>query len=333
MERKSEFKTVVYRETGTRHIAHNKSCEDYVFRFVAPDGVTCIALSDGAGSYQYAEIGSQITAQTAATFIAKKFNRLFPLDTDTIADYVLHEVLIPLKNAATEKTVDILQFSATLLCVAIHPDGRYLVVHVGDGAIVGLNSNAECEGISIYEHDGPVNLSTFVTVPGTDVVVKKGNGGYASFALMSDGPEEFLVNELGANPRVRLMQQMAFFLDEESMVGQLATLIRLLVDNGMGDDASFAIICNMKQLSAQLLGLSPEFRMMLFSLGQDLSTNKRKRAKQVLDILVDAPGGIPLVDLMRKMHVHSRRIAKGKISFLFDMNLIKRIHGRIYISI
>ena len=33
----------------------------------------------------------------------------------------------------------------------------------------------------------------------------------SSVVLMSDGPEEFLVNELGANVRIRLMQQMAFF--------------------------------------------------------------------------------------------------------------------------
>ena len=83
---------------------------------------------------------------------------------------------------------------------------------------------------------------------------------------MSDGPEEFLVNELGANVRIRLMQQMAFFLSEADMENQISSLIRLLVNNGMGDDASFAVICNMKETGNVLSGLSPEFRRQLFDL-------------------------------------------------------------------
>lgn len=333
MDSKNIFKKIIYKETGIRHIKRNKNCEDNVFSYTAQDGVTSISLSDGAGSYKYAEIGSNITSQIAATFMANKFNRLYGLDEDTIADYVLHEVLIPIKEAALEKNEEVLQFSATLLCVAIHPDGRYLIVHIGDGAIVGLNNDNECEVISIYNHEGPVNQTTFVTVPNTDAFVKRGKDDYSAFVLMSDGPEELLVNELEANPRVRLMQQMAFFLDEEAMVRQLASLVKLLSDNGMDDDASFAIICNMKRLSNLLIGLTPQFRMMLFSLEKDLSENKKKRAFQILDIVSEAPNGISLFELTRKMHVHSKGIAKKKIAFLYEMNLIKQENGKIYISI
>lgn len=333
MDEKSRFKRIMYRETGLRHIERGKTCEDNVFSYTAKDGVTSISLSDGAGSYKYAEIGSKISSEIAATFMAEKFNRLYELDKDTITEYILHEVLIHIKEVATEKNVELIQFSATLLCVAIHPDGRYLVVHIGDGAIVGLNNNNECEVISIYDHDGPANQTTFVTIPKTDAFVKKGKREYTSFVLMSDGPEDLLVNELGANPRVHLMQQMAFFLDKEAMKRQLQSLIKLLVDNGMDDDASFAIICDMKRLSDLLIMLTPEFRKMLFSLEKDLSDNKKKRSRQVLDIIVETPNGITLRDLTRKMHVHSKRVAKKKIEFLYTMGLIKQENGKIFISI
>lgn len=85
MERKTLFKTILYKETGSRHIERNKNCEDNVFRYISENGITSIALSDGAGSYKYAEKGSEITARMAATFMAKKFERLYGLDNETIA--------------------------------------------------------------------------------------------------------------------------------------------------------------------------------------------------------------------------------------------------------
>lgn len=332
MDNNIRFKNIIHKEIGVRHIERGKTCEDNVFSYTSKDGVVSISLSDGAGSYRYAELGSRITSEVSAIFMADKFNRLYELDMSTISDYVLHEVLIPLKEVAEEKNEELIQFSATLLSVAMHPDGRYIIIHVGDGAIVGLNIKNETEVISVYEHDGPANQTTFVTVPGTDAFVKKGIGGYASFAMMSDGPEDFLVNELGANPRVRLMQQLAFFLDEESMHRQLESLIKLLKDNGMDDDASFALVCDMRELAELLLGLSPEFRKMLFSLDNDLSEAKRKRVKQVLEIISEAPDGVTLPELTRKMHVHSKGVAKKKIEFLYAMGIIKQENGRIIIS-
>ena len=332
MERKTLFKTILYKETGSRHIERNKNCEDNVFRYISENGITSIALSDGAGSYKYAEKGSEITARMAATFMAKKFERLYGLDNETIADYVIREVLIPLGEEAEKQGEDIIEFSATLLCTAFHPDGRYLILHVGDGAIVGLNKNNECEVSSIYEHDGPANQTTFVTVPDTQFFLKKGTSDYSSVVLMSDGPEEFLVNELGANVRIRLMQQMAFFLSEADMENQISSLIRLLVNNGMGDDASFAVICNMKETGNVLSGLSPEFRRQLFDLQKDLSDKKMDNSKKLLAMIGSAPNGTTIGELTRNLHIHSKSITKKKLNHLLVMELIKQENGRIYIA-
>ncbi len=332
MERKTLFKTVLYKEAGTRHLDHNKNCEDNVFRYTSESGITSVAVSDGAGSYKYAEKGSEITSHVAATFMADKFERLYRLDKETVADYVIHEVLIPITEEAEELGEDIIEFSATLLCTAFHPDGRYLILHVGDGAVVGLAKDNECKVISIYEHDGPANQTTFVTAPDTKYFIEKGNSDYSSVVLMSDGPEEFLVNELGANIRIRLMQQMAFFLSEKDMESQISSLVRLLVNNGMGDDASFAVICNMRETGNVLSGLSPEFREQLFGLQKDLSDKKMDNSKKLLDLIGSAPNGMTIGELTRKLHVHSKSIAKKKISHLLVMELVKQENGRIYIA-
>lgn len=332
MERKNLFKTVLYRETGTRHIDHNKNCEDNVFRYTSEGGITAVSLSDGAGSYKYAEKGSEITSRVAATFMAEKFERLYSLDKETAADYVIHEVLISIKEESEKLDEDVIEFSATLLCTAFHPDGRYLILHIGDGAVVGLTKDNECKVISIYDHDGPANQTTFVTVPDTTYFMEKGNSRYSSVVLMSDGPEEFLVNELGANIRIQLMQQMAFFLSEEDMKRQISSLIHLLVNNGMGDDASFAVVCRLKETGNVLSGLSTDFRRQLFDIQEDLSDRKMDNSKKILDMIGASQNGMTIGELTRKLHVHSKSIAKKKISHLFVMELIKQENGRIYIA-
>ncbi len=326
------FKSVTYRAVGMRHIEKNKPCEDNVFCYSSKEGVLCAALSDGAGSYKYAAIGSDIAARTSATFLAEKFERLYGLDNGTIAEYVQHEVLRPIEELASKEKEDVIQYSATLLCVALHPDGRYIILHVGDGAIVGLNLQNKTEVISLYEHTGPANQTSFITDSFLEAFVKKGNGEYASFIMMSDGPEDFLVSEVGANPRVRLIQQLAFFLDEDSMHQQLESLLKLLTDHGMDDDASFAIVCDMREFSTVLLSVSPEFRKMMFSIENDFSKAKKKRLKQILNVISDSPTGVTLHELTQRIYSHSKTITKRKIDFLCSMNIIKQENGRFFIS-
>ena len=72
MERKTLFKTILYKETGSRHIERNKNCEDNVFRYISENGITSIALSDGAGSYKYAEKGIRNHSSYGGNFHGKK---------------------------------------------------------------------------------------------------------------------------------------------------------------------------------------------------------------------------------------------------------------------
>lgn len=136
----------------------------------------------------------------------------------------------------------------------------------------------------------------------------------------------------GANVRIRLMQQMAFFLSEADMENQISSLIRLLVNNGMGDDASFAVICNMKETGNVLSGLSPEFRRQLFDLQKDLSDKKMDNSKKLLAMIGSAPNGTTIGELTRNLHIHSKSITKKKLNHLLVMELIKQENGRIYIA-
>lgn len=325
------FSSVLYRETGIRHLEKGKGCEDYVSTAYAPEtGVKAVALSDGAGSYKNAAIGSEIVAAVAAKLFAEQFDHLYKLDQETASDYILQEVLQPLKELSHQNHCDLISYSATLLCTAMHPDGRYIVFHVGDGAIVGYSEKNGCETVSIYDHDGPANLTTFVTVEHTEYFMKKGAGDYITFVLMSDGPEDFLVNELGVQSRVKIMIQLAYFISEESMMEQIAGLVRLFKENGMGDDASFALLMDGRATPEVFEHLNSNLRMMLFGLDSDIGTKKLKRAYDVLTVLSQFPDGITCRQLYRKLHFHSKKIAKKKLLFMMEMELIKRENGKYY---
>ena len=113
---------------------------------------------------------------------------------------------------------------------------------------------------------------------------------------------------------------------------QLESLLKLLTDHGMDDDASFAIVCDMREFSTVLLSVSPEFRKMMFSIENDFSKAKKKRLKQILNVISDSPTGVTLHELTQRIYSHSKTITKRKIDFLCSMNIIKQENGRFFIS-
>ena len=329
---KKYFASVLYRETGRQHLEAGKGCEDAVSSCYAKEtGVQAISLSDGAGSYENAALGAELTAKTAAAFLAEKFELLYELDEETAAAFLLKKVRTPLEAEAAKSGKDLLSYSATLLCAALHPDGRFLVFHVGDGAVVGYSPKAGCKTVSVYEHQGPVNQTTFVTVDDTDYQFYRGRGEYAAFVLMSDGPEEFLANAQQVHSRVKLMIQLAYFVSEENMQEQLESLVGLLKQKGMRDDASFALLLDTQKTAAVFAGLSPQMKQMLFGV-EELGTKKLKQSVEILDTITAYPNGATVSQIARQLYFHSPKIAKKKMQFMLDMNLIEWANGRYYLS-
>ena len=186
--------------------------------------------------------------------------------------------------------------------------------------------------MSVYDHEGPANQTTFVTVDNTDYHLIRGKNQYSAFVLMSDGPEDFLVNEVEVNPRVKMMIQLSYFISEDSMKEQLSSLISLLNDNGMTDDASFAIIIDTRETADVFDKMSPEMRNMLFEVDKDIGSKKLKKVLEVINVISLYSNGASLQQISRQLHVHSPKIAKKKIQFMVDMKLIECVNGRYYIS-
>jgi len=333
MAKNNSFSSITYKETGLSHIKKGKGCEDNVYTaFSAESGAKAISLSDGAGSYSNASIGSEIVSKISAELLANKFDLLYDLDSETASNYIIKEVRSPLEDLVHQSGNDLLSYSATLLCVAMHPDGRFIAFHIGDGAIIGYDVEKGCKTVSIYEHEGPANQTTFVTVDNTEYNLIKGKDEYSAFVLMSDGPEDFLVNEVEVNSRVKMMIQLSYFVSEEVMQDQLASLTNLLKKNGMTDDASFAIILDIQKTADMFASLSLEMRSMLFEVDSEIAPKKLKRVLEVINIILLYNNGATLQQITRHLRVHWPKIAKKKIEFMVEMKLIERVNGKYYIA-
>lgn len=329
MSVKNYFNTVLYKETGVHHIERGKDCEDNVFRTICrKTGVVVVTLSDGAGSCANAAIGSDITSRIAGEELAQHFDLLYDYEKSRTADYLLGKINLALLERAESDGADIMSYSATLLCAAMHPDGRYITFHVGDGAIVGYNSRHECETVSLYKHEGTVNETHFVTMKEKRYNLNKGQNGYYAFILMSDGPESFLVNEVQISPRNKLMAQLSFFTSEETMHSQLSSMIDLFNQKDMDDDASFAIIRDVRVTSKVFDTLTPELKNMLSDIDSEIDRKRMKQIFKIIDVIALYPHGVSLKRLAREIHVSPKFVKKkGTIT---KLKFVEYQNGKLY---
>lgn len=327
MKANSVFQTVLFRRPGIIHLRDGRDCEDSVSRsYGAQSGVSAIALSDGAGSCSKAGIGSDITAKCSAALLTQKFGLLYELDEDTASNYILSEVTAALRAEAKREGANLNDYSATLLLVAMHPDGRYLIFHVGDGAVIGFTDKCESTVLSLYDHTGLANETTFVTVLDTERHILRGKGGFYAFSLMSDGPEEFLVDEAYVSPRVTLMQELAFALSEKSMEEQLNSMVELFNDKGMYDDASFALISDSRARADVFRAMNPSLRETL--VGKETGTRQTRRREIIIQLLSSDPDGVTVQEMMRCLHVHSTLITKKKMRPYIEKGLVELDAGK-----
>lgn len=322
------YKTCACRQTGILHTLKHRPCEDHTAMSVSPDGCIAITLADGAGSYSKAAEGAQITSTAAAEHLANHFAALWQMPPDQAACSILDAVLYKLSAKAGSTGLSLKEYSSTLLAAAAAPDGRCLLFHVGDGVILGLDRSGGCHILSRYEHDGPDNLTTFVTVPGTTYFIQQSNmhqNGLCAYALTSDGCEERLVNEFGCDPHAQLMLHLFFFLGSADMANQLESLFQLMQSHGATDDLSINLLADTRCTGDIFSAVSPAFRRDILEL--PAAGYQVKRLSKVLHAVAHHPEGMTFYQLSRALHLHNARIARRKAMRLVDAGLLTLSDG------
>ena len=244
MENVKKIHTICFSTVGQRHISTGRRCEDRSKAFSA-NGVTAIAVADGAGSdaYDFAADGAQCVVDTITKFLCNNFEKFYATESEEeLATVVIGICREALQKKAEELGVDSIQRMASTLLVAAVKGYRYIVCHLGDGVIGRLTPNG-AEVITAPDNGEFAGTTFFVPTQGavSHLRIKKGyTGNTISFFMMSDGVADFLLNADGTFATAA--EKMALLAEKSDGQQQLEKIMQetIVQLDAMSDDCSYA---------------------------------------------------------------------------------------------
>ena len=235
----SNWRSVGASVVGSSHRANAGSCEDaHAYRLLA-NQVWAAAVADGAGSAERAAEGANFAVRVALEASQNILAQNLPTQPDqweTVLLAILRQVRAGLEELAKEDAPLTLRDFATTLLVALVTPEWIATVQVGDGAIVGRQTNGNLQTLTFPDHSEYLNETTFVTsddyLVRTQIVIQPA-AGIDCLALLTDGLQMLALNmrdntayapffgplfRFAANPdanEAALNARLAAFLDSE----------------------------------------------------------------------------------------------------------------------
>ena len=230
---------------GRRHAENNTPCQDKIFS-LCKNGVTSIALADGAGSAKLSHYG----AETAAKIICEKLCSDFDVminnsNAEIIKRDILDTIIMKLKVLAQDFKCSIREFASTLLAAA-SDDKNIILIHLGDG-IIGCSRRGETVAVS-YPENGEFKNETFFTTSHDALyrlrLLKGSAAGISGIALMSDGSEKsfFHEDENKFGELIEEIKQKSIIYSEDDMNNELENLFNEVIKQNTRDDCSLIIM-------------------------------------------------------------------------------------------
>jgi len=151
------------------------------------------AVSDGAGSAKYAEVGASVAVAAAIDVLVTLKRDVFALNEPNI---VLSQIKQALSDKACEIKCEMRDLACTLMAVLVMKCRDELVwaaFHIGDG-VIAAELDGQMQVLSRPENGEFGNSTFFLTDAGASMRFRayKGRSNTAAFALMTDGAAESL---------------------------------------------------------------------------------------------------------------------------------------------
>ena len=230
---------------GRLHIRKSLPCQDKTCT-MQRNGVTAIALADGAGSEVLSGEGAACAAETVCRLLTNSFDTLYQTETPYLMKKLLIDNLLKaLEERAESLNVTIKQLPCTLLAVAVRGND-YLMFHLGDGVIAYRKEGKML--VASHPYNGEyANTTVFLTSPQAIRYAKVFKGTQEKlegFLLMSDGCERSLYSRKGCKlaPLTDKILQRTELYDHETAEIHLRCLLREIIVPTTMDDCSLAVM-------------------------------------------------------------------------------------------
>ena len=182
--------------TGRHHLLGDIGCQDRTFSKIIKRNKGFVALSDGAGSAKYSQLGAEYVVSEAFNIIKNKNLMELEPSLEFSREFIqsLHDGL---QRKAQQESIEIKQLACTMLFLLLHIKKNrifYFAGHIGDGLIIG-NNQKKSYVLSHPEHGEFASSTYFVTSQDAYKHLRLYKGelsGNAGFLLTSDGTAECL---------------------------------------------------------------------------------------------------------------------------------------------
>lgn len=228
-------------QTGSGHRQRGTPCQDSAQGF-AGARACCVALADGAGSRPDSHFAARAVTHSLSKALAEDFDHWYAL-----SDRELGTALLDLARQAVQAQAPGVEPACTLLLCAAAEDRRCLVVHLGDGAVLGVGPGG---GMLLSGPDNGEEENITFFVSGSDAAAhlrirRQLPPGCHTVLLCSDGSAASLLNPRtgGVAPGVAVLARQTATLPRQTAETYMEEDMDRLFRARTPDDMSLAILC------------------------------------------------------------------------------------------
>lgn len=179
---------------GTSHLRLQTPCQDASYVMLHDDKII-IAVADGLGSAAHSEIGANIACKVATDSISNAMKSDATADLQTLCTAAFTDARNAISAEATAQEKQLRDFACTLLLVIIDHE-RWVVQHIGDGAVVGFLPDGSIKTISAPDNGEFINSTYPLT--STDYLTQlrftTQTESLSGVAVLSDGVQPMCIN-------------------------------------------------------------------------------------------------------------------------------------------
>lgn len=313
---------------GRGHFKTDMPCQDKT-NYLCKNETSVIALADGAGSATMSHFGAEYVTKKICELLTQQFDVYYNENDGVAIKRVIVGILMDgLEKLAQELDCLVKDLASTLLVVAVK-NGKYLILHIGDG-VIGYVKNKEIKVASHPENGEFVNTTVFVTskdVLSTMKLMKGQLNGITGFVLMSDGTEASLYNkqEKSLAPALKKIMNLSQVMKEDCLQNELERSFENVIKNSTIDDCSLIILVEGDYSFRGYRNLNEAQKRVL--LWNSIIIGSKKRIKRYDDILdfLETPKDLSQVS----KHIYlGKKYCRKHIEFLLNKNLLINQKGR-----
>ena len=330
------WKTIKCAVQGTGHVDKGIPCQDKVYDLTM-NGVTTIALADGAGSAKLSHLGAEMVTKFICEKFCTSFDQIFQDDDGVnVKKGIVNDVTEQLVKLAKDKVCELKDLASTLLFVSVK-ENHFILAHIGDG-IIGYLKNKELKVVQMPKKEGAVNETFFTTSSAAlqQMQLIKGNlDTISGFVMMSDGTETSFYDKKKESLAEVIKKLMLMCDTHKSEV--IEKLLELSFEKTLTqrttDDCSIIILYDAEENVKSLKDMSLDDLVELFSVNSS-STDAFRELKLYSLILKTLSNGNCSLDAMyARWGINKKKkkeMLKRKLDRLQELQLIAETGDKVY---